>query len=129
MAMNAVRAAQAHLVAFNCLIGIVVLCVLWEWQLAPIREGGSWLVLKALPLAFPIYKILQKPVTRRYTYQWSTLLIWLYFTEGTVRAWSDIGDFSQILALIEATLCVVFLVAAIVYIRNTPSHLANVKSL
>jgi uncharacterized membrane protein len=129
MAMNATRAAQAHLVGFGCLIGIAVLCVLWEWQLAPIREGGSWLVLKALPLLFPIYKIWQKPETRRYTYQWSTLLIWLYFTEGTVRAWSDIGDFSQALALIEATLCVVFLVAAIIYIRNTPSHLANVKNL
>ena len=26
---------------------------------------------------------------RMYTYRWVSLLVWLYFTEGVVRAWSD----------------------------------------
>jgi uncharacterized membrane protein len=36
----------------------------------------------------PLFGILRGKL---YTYRWSTLLIWLYFTEGVVRAWSDGG--------------------------------------
>ena len=47
---------------------------------------GSWLVLKALPLAIPLIGLLKH---RMYTYRWVSLLVWIYFTEGVVRAWSD----------------------------------------
>jgi uncharacterized membrane protein len=82
-------------------------------------------VLKALPLLIPLPGILSPSPRRRYTYQWSTLFIWLYFTEGVVRAWSDLSAVSQALAMFQVTLCVVFFVAAVKYVRNTPSHLAK----
>lgn len=98
------------------LIALIALCVAWELWLAPLRPGGSWLVLKVLPLLLPLFGILHGRV---YTYRWSTLLIWLYFTEGTVRAWSDRGN-STTLALFEVALSLVFFVAAAWYARMNP---------
>lgn len=103
-------------VASASLIGLIALCVAWELWLAPLRPGGSWLVLKVLPLLLPLFGILNGRV---YTYRWSTLLIWLYFTEGSVRAWSDRGD-SATLALIEVALSLVFFTAAAWYTRVNP---------
>ncbi|HQQ71849.1 MAG TPA: DUF2069 domain-containing protein, partial [Alicycliphilus sp.] len=57
-----------------------------ELWLAPLRPGGSWLALKAVPLAVPLAGLLKR---RMYTYRWVSLLVWLYFTEGVVRAWGD----------------------------------------
>ncbi len=101
-------------IATSSLIGLIFLGVAWELWLAPLRPGGSWLVLKVLPLLAPLFGILHG---RRYTYRWSTLLIWLYFTEGTVRAWSDSGLASR-LGLAEAVLSLVFFAAAAWYARN-----------
>lgn len=100
------------------LIGLIALSVSWELWLAPLKPGGSWLVLKVLPLLLPLFGILRGKV---YTYRWSTLLIWLYFTEGTVRAWSDRGD-SATLALIEIVLSLVFFVSAAWYSRISPRN-------
>ena len=82
-------------------------------------------MLKALPLLIPLPGIISASPRRRYTYQWSTLFIWLYFTEGVVRAWSDISTTSQAFAAIQTGLCMMFFVAAVSYVRNTPSHLAK----
>lgn len=98
------------------LIALIALCVAWELRLAPLRPGGSWLVLKVLPLLLPLFGILHGRV---YTYRWSSLLIWLYFTEGAVRAWSDRGN-SATLALFEVVLSLVFFVAAAWYARINP---------
>jgi len=105
--------SASHWLAIVSLIGLILLCLAWELWLAPLRPGGSWLVLKVLPLLLPLFGILRG---RRYTYQWSALLIWLYFTEGAVRAWSDSG-LSARLALAELVLSLVFLVSAVLYIR------------
>ncbi|MEW5892002.1 MAG: DUF2069 domain-containing protein [Pseudomonadota bacterium] len=105
--------SASHWLAIVSLIGLILLCLAWELWLAPLRPGGSWLVLKVLPLLIPLFGILRG---RRYTYQWSALLIWLYFTEGAVRAWSDSG-LSARLALAELVLSLVFLVSAVLYIR------------
>ena len=123
--MNELTAARAHRTALTALCLLVGLCLAWEWLLAPIRPGGSWLVLKALPLLIPLPGIISASPRRRYTYQWSTLFIWLYFTEGVVRAWSDISTTSQAFAAIQTGLCMMFFVAAVSYVRNTPSHLAK----
>ena len=32
------------------LLLLIALCIAWETVLAPLRPGGSWLVLKVLPL-------------------------------------------------------------------------------
>src|SRR6185503_6507190 len=96
------RAAAS--VSLSCLLG---LCLAWEMWLAPLRPGGSYLALKAAPLAIPLYGIL---LGRRYTYQWTSMFILAYFTEGAVRAWADQGT-SQLLAGAEIALSVIFFVS------------------
>jgi len=92
-----------------------VLCVAWELWLAPLRPGGSLMALKALPLTAPLSGIL---FGRRYTYQWSSMLILAYFTEGVMRGWGD-GGLSQRLAFAEIALSLLFFAAAVAYARLT----------
>ena len=101
--------------ASGALFGLMVLCLAWELWLAPLRPGGSYLALKAAPLALPLYGILYG---RRYTYQWSSMFVLAYFTEGVVRAWSERGV-SQVLALLEIALSVTFFAAVVAYARRT----------
>jgi uncharacterized membrane protein len=95
------------------LVALTFLCVAWELWLAPLRPGGSALVLKALPLLLPLFGVLRG---RRYTYQWSSLLILAYFIEGVVRAWSERGT-GRLLAITEIVLCLAFFVSALCYAR------------
>ncbi|MDP1936524.1 MAG: DUF2069 domain-containing protein, partial [Hylemonella sp.] len=95
------------------LLGLIVLCLAWELWLAPLRPGGSWLVLKVLPLTLPLAGLLKN---RMYTYRWLSLLVWIYFTEGAVRAASDSG-LSAVLAGIEVLLCVLLFVACALHVR------------
>lgn len=100
------------------LIALIVICIAWEGWLAPLKPQGSLLILKAVPLLLPLFGILKG---RRYTYQWASMFILFYFTEGVVRAWSDTG-ISGKLALIEILLSVIFFICAIFYAklsRNT----------
>ena len=103
--------------AATALIALIALCVAWELWLAPLRPGGSVLALKALPLALPLSGILKG---RRYTYQWSSMLILAYLAEGVTRAWSDSGT-SQKLAILEIVLSLAFFGAAVSYARWTRS--------
>lgn len=88
---------------------LILLTLAWELWWAPARTGGSWLVLKALPLLAPLRGVLHG---RRYTYQWSSMLILAYMTEGIVRGWSETGT-SQILGWIECALAVGFFACAL----------------
>ena len=103
-------------------MALITLCLAWELWLAPLRPGGSYLALKALPLTFPLFGILEG---KRRTYQWSSMIILANFTEGVVRAWGERG-LSQTLALTEVALSVVFFVAAVAYSRLTRQHAARV---
>jgi uncharacterized membrane protein len=106
-------------VAATSLVALIFLSLAWELWLAPLRPGGSWLVLKTLPLLAPLMGILKG---RRYTYQWAPMLVLAYFTEGVVRAWSETG-LSAWLAGAEIVLSVVFFFAAIFYARlSAPSR-------
>jgi len=102
-------------IASGSLIGLILLCLAWEAWLAPLRPGGSLLVLKALPLLLPLFGVLRG---KRYTYQWASMFILFYFTEGAVRAWSDQG-LSALLGLLEVLLSLIFFGAAIFYARLT----------
>lgn len=97
-----------------CLLGLIALCLAWELWLAPIRPGGSWLVLKVLPLLLPLFGILRG---RMYTYKWMTMFVLLYFIEGVMRGWGDHG-LAQRLALLEVLLSFGLYVAAICYVRQ-----------
>ena len=100
--------------AVGSLVGLIVLGLAWELWLAPLRPGGSWYALKVLPLAVPLAGLLKN---RMYTYRWVSLLVWLYFTEGVVRAWSDSNGVSQVLALIQVVLCLALFIACAWHVR------------
>jgi uncharacterized membrane protein len=99
------------------LVALIALCLAWEMWLAPLRPGGSLMALKALPLALPLGGILSG---RRYTYQWSSMLILAYLAEGVVRGWSDTGMTRQ-LAWVEIGLSGLFFAATVSYARLTRS--------
>lgn len=102
-----------RLAASAALVALIALCLAWELWLAPLRPGGSYLALKAAPLGIPLLGIL---AGRRYTYQWSSMFVLAYFTEGVARAWSEHGA-SQALAIVEIALSLAFFAAAIGYAR------------
>ena len=99
--------------AVGSLLALILLALAWELYLAPLRPGGSWLVLKALPLCIPLAGLLKN---RMYTYRWVSLVVWLYFIEGVVRAWSDKSP-SNYLAMLEIVLCVTLFVACTAHVR------------
>ena len=105
-------------VALGALVALIGLCLAWELWLAPLRPGGSLVALKALPLALPLSGIARG---RRYTYQWSSMLVLAYFAEGAVRAWSESGTSGRI-ALGEIALSVLFFAAAVSYARATQTR-------
>jgi len=92
---------------------LILLCVAWELVLAPLRPGGSWMVLKVLPLLLPLRGVVKRDL---YTMQWASMLILLYFTEGIVRATSDKG-FSASLGWVEVALTCIFFFCTVLYLR------------
>ena len=97
--------------AVGSLLGLIALGLLWELRLAP--TGSGLLALKVLPLALPLAGLLKR---RLYTYRWVSLLVWIYFTEGVVRAWSDRPP-SSWLALAEIGLCLLLFIACVLHVR------------
>ena len=118
------NARICHYLAIASLVGLIALCIAWEAFLAPLRPGGSWLMLKAVPLLIPLFGILRG---KRYTYQWASMFVLFHFTEGVVRAWSDRG-MSAKLALGEVLLAVIFFLAAIYFARLTAPSRATTPS-
>ena len=102
-----------HWGAIASLIALILLCLAWEGWLAPLRPGGSMLVFKAALLLAPLFGILRG---RRYTYQWSSMFILLFFTEGVIRGWADQG-LSQRLAWLEIVLSLLFFASVIGFVR------------
>ncbi|MDY0073811.1 MAG: DUF2069 domain-containing protein [Thauera sp.] len=112
------KVRHLNLLASVSLLALIVLCVLWEGWLAPLRPGGSWLMLKALPLLGAVFGILRG---RRYTHQWLSMLSLLYLTEGVVRA-GDGGGVGP-LAWLEAVLALVLFLSTMFYARySAPSR-------
>ena len=99
--------------AAGSLLALIVLGLGWELCWAPLRPGGTWLALKALPLCLPLAGILKN---RMYTYRWVSLMVWLYFTEGVVRAWGDKPP-GNWLAMVEVALCLILFTACALHVR------------
>ena len=107
-----------NIVASLLLVALIALCVLWEGWLAPLRPGGSWMMLKALPLMAALFGVLKG---RRYTYQWLSMMVLAYLVEGVVRA-TDPG-IAGLLAVAEAILAGLLFVVAVLYARlSAPSR-------
>jgi uncharacterized membrane protein len=97
--------------ALGSVVGLIVLGLAWELWLAP--TGRGTLALKVLPLLLPLPGLWR---ARMYTYRWVSLLVWLYFLEGVVRATTDKG-LSALLAGIQVLLCLVLFVACALHVR------------
>lgn len=119
--MPGVKPSWLQALASASLIALIFLCLAWELWLAPLRPGGSWLVLKTLPLLLPLFGILHG---RLYTYRWSTLLVWPYFAEGVVRAMTETGPVMP-LAILEILLSITLFVAAAGYVRSATRPATN----
>jgi uncharacterized membrane protein len=108
----ATASRAAALGAFVALAALALFCLAWEWRLAPLRPGGSALVLKALPLLIALPGVLRR---RIYTLQWASMLVLLYFAEGIVRGMSDPAPENR-LGWIEVALALAFFVCALAYV-------------
>ena len=99
--------------AVGSLLALIVLGLGWELWWAPLREGGSWWAIKVLPLTIPLAGLLKN---RMYTYRWLSLMVWLYFTEGVMRATTESG-LSSALAWGQVVLCVSLFTACALHVR------------
>lgn len=108
-------ASRYQLTTSASLIALIFLCLFWEGWLAPLRPGGSWLILKGTFLLIPLFGILRG---KRYTYKWLSLFIQFYLLEGALRATSDSG-MTQWLAVGETVLASIIFVTTVLYIRAT----------
>lgn len=107
------KASALAWLAAASLVALIFLCLTWELWLAPLRPGGSWLMLKALPLLAPLFGVLHRQI---YTFKWAVLLVLVYFAEGLVRGLAESGISSR-LAMLEALFALVFVASAIGYVR------------
>lgn len=103
-----------YLASCVSLIFLILLSLSWELWIAPLREGGSWLVLKALPLCLPLGGILKG---RIYTYQYSSMLILIYFAEAVMRLF-DAYPAERVCAALSLLACTVFFVSCLAFIRQ-----------
>ncbi len=101
-----------QLLATAAFIDVLILCICWEWFISPLRPGGSWLILKSVPLLFAIPGIWQGKV---YTMQWASMLILIYITEGLVRILEKGANFW--LALLETILATIGFVCLLMYLK------------
>lgn len=106
------RRDRCAFVAALALVALIVLAVAWERWLAPLRPGGSALVLKALPLACALPGVWRH---RLYTLQWASMLVLLYMAEGIVRGMTD-GGLSARLGWTEVALAALFIGCALAYL-------------
>jgi uncharacterized membrane protein len=97
-----------------CVAALAALSIAWELWLAPLRPGGSLLVLKALPLLAALPALVRGSVR---AYQWWSMLILVYLCEGLVRGVSDPTAAGRLLGWIEAVLACGAFAAILAYTR------------
>jgi uncharacterized membrane protein len=102
---------RSRAAAMAGLLALIVLGLAWELWLAP--TGSGTLALKVLPLLGCLAGLWRH---RMVTFRWLSLLLWLYFLEGVVRATSEAGT-SQLLAVLEVLICLWLFSACSLYIR------------
>ena len=106
--------------ALVSLIALIALCLAWELWLAP--TGRRTLAIKALPLLLPLVGLWRY---RLYTFRWLSLMIWLYFAEGAIRATSERGA-GVWLGSVEVMLSTLIFIACAMQVRQ---RLAAAKAI
>lgn len=104
--------------ALLLLAALVCLCLAWELWVAP--TGRGTLAVKVAPLLFAPLGLWR---LRMYTYRWLSLLVWLYVTEGLVRAGSETGWGAR-LAVGEVLLSLALFAVCALHVRWRLKHAA-----
>ena len=102
-----------HWIACTSLVALLLFMTAREAFIAPLRPGGSLLVLKGLPMAAALIGVFKR---RLYTYQWASLLVLLYIAFALVGALSDPTSSARMASSVEAALGFVFFIAALAYV-------------
>ncbi|WP_274572635.1 DUF2069 domain-containing protein [Neisseria leonii] len=108
--------------ALAALAALIALSLAWEWFLAPLRPGGSWLALKALPLCLALGGVMQGKI---YTFQWSCMLVLAYFAEAVVRLF-DADTASRWCAAAALVLSAAYFAACLMFVRAKKREAAGV---
>ena len=108
-------ANDLYLGASISLVSLIFLNIFWEAGFNPIHNKPTWLILKSMVLVVPLIGILKKD---RYTFQWSSMLIMIFFIEGVVRFYSEISP-SRDFALGQLILSLSFFICSIFYCKKT----------
>ena len=103
-------------IAVAAMLALTALALLWELVLAPARPGGTWLALKAVPLA-----LLLPGVARgaRRACQAATLVVPWYAAEGVARALTEAGRHAVVAAM-SGVIAVITFVALLAWLRHAP---------
>ncbi len=104
---------SARRLTLAAFVGLILLGLAWELWLAPLRPGGSMLVLKVLPLLLALPAIARGRIR---SYQHWSMGILAYLCEGLVRGTSDTGT-SVLLAWIEVGLSCAAFAAILMFVR------------
>tara|TARA_S200000501_G_C20340500_1_gene533041 strand:+ start:107 stop:505 length:399 start_codon:yes stop_codon:yes gene_type:complete len=102
-----------HKISIFSILSLFLTCITWEFLLAYFNSKSPWLIIKSIPIIFPILSTLKKNI---YNLQLSSMFILLYFTEGVVRAWSETG-YSLSFAILEIFFTILFFLSSIFYLR------------
>ena len=113
-----------QLIATAAFVDLFILCVCWEWFISPLRPGGSWLILKGIPLLFAIPGLWKGNI---YTMQWASMLILLYVTEGLVRILETGANFW--LAAIETLLATIGFVCLLIFLKPIKKQAKALKKI
>jgi uncharacterized membrane protein len=113
-----VRSSRFARLAVAGVVALAAVALLWEIALAPLRPGGSWLALKAVPL------LLLLPGAMRgaqRTLQRLSLLLPFYLAEGVVRGFSESGRHALV-AWTAAAIAAVTFAALLAWLRSQRSR-------
>jgi uncharacterized membrane protein len=97
--------------AFISSVLLCLLCIAWEWFLAPLRPHGSFMVLNCLPIVFLLPGLYRGA---NYQLQALSMVILLYYLEGISRLFEK--GLNPWLASIELFLCSVIFFAVLKYL-------------
>ena len=101
-----------QLLAAAAISDLIILCICWEWFISPLRPGGSWLILKSLPLLLVLPGIWQG---KNYIMQCASMLILIYLAEALVRI-TETGA-NRYLAILELIFATVTFIALLLYLK------------
>lgn len=93
---------------------LILLTICWDGIFKPLNTGWFLLLIKLLPLCLPLKGITSGKI---YTYQYCSMLILAYFSEGVMRAW-DTTLISRLFALGEIALSVLFFISCLMYLKQ-----------